>query len=217
MERSVKGADFLYLALYAAAGFGLELVLAGWIEPMLGITIGEMTAVQSIVHWLIMCVLWGCIGIVLMRVSKNKYGFAVTEERAELKLPQYLGIVICIGVSLWFHYLDWHGFKPVLEWEKPGTLKFVFQYIYYAFETFLFSLIIIFGQKACEMRFKKTDVPYGGIVLALTWGIGHVLSKGSVSAGIAAALAGFLFGAAYLTVGRDYRRTLPLLYVMFVL
>lgn len=94
-------------------------------------------------------------------------------------------------------------------------MKFIFQYIYYFFETFLFSLIIIFGQRACEIWFKRENIPYGGIVLALTWGIGHILSKGSLTVGLLSALGGFLFGAAYLIVGRDYRKTLPLLFIMF--
>lgn len=47
---------------------------------------------------------------------------------------------------------------------------------YYFFEAFLFYLIIIFGQKAC------------------------------ISVGLLSAFGGFLYGAAYLIVGKDYRK-----------
>lgn len=54
-------------------------------------------------------------------------------------------------------------------------------------------------------------------MLALTWGLGHILSKGSVVTGILVAFGGFLYGAAYLVVGKDYRKALPLMALMFIL
>jgi hypothetical protein len=130
---------------------------------------------------------------------------------------QHVVAILGIVVMAWAQSLDWGGFKPLLELQSHGTLLFVFQYVYYFFETILFSLIIIFGQRACEIWFKRENIPYGGIVLALTWGLGHILSKGSLWVGLLSAAAGFLMGASYLVVGRDYRKALPLLYVMFVI
>lgn len=217
MEKSAGGSDFLFLALYAFAGFGLELVLADLIEPMLEISLDHMSDGQSILHWLIMCSVWGWIGWLLLRISKQKYGFDVLAEKAELKMPQVIGMIVCIAAMALVHALDWNGFKIGIEYARLGIVKFIFQYIYYFFETFLFSLLLIFAQKAGEIWFKKKNIPYGGIVLALTWGLGHILSKGSVTAGLLTAFGGFLFGAAYLIAGRDYRRTLPLLYIMFII
>jgi hypothetical protein len=217
METTGKGSDFLYLALYAFAGFAFELLLADVIEPLLGITLESMTTMQNIVHWIITSLVWGFFGYLLVRISKKKYGFDILDEKSKLKIWQYLLCALCILIMAYVQSLDWGGFRPLIEFEKQGTLKFVFQYIYYFFETFLFSLIIIFGQKAFEIWFKKKNVPYGGIVLGLTWGLGHILSKGSITIGLLTALSGFLFGAAYLIVGRDYRKTLPLLFIMFVI
>ena len=42
--------------------------------------------------------------------------------------------------------------------------------------------------------FKNNKIPYGGIILGLTWGLGHIVSKGSVPIGILSAMGGFLFG-----------------------
>lgn len=214
---TAKGSDFLYLALYAFAGFAFELLLANVIEPMMGIKIGSMTTMQNIVHWIVTCLFWGIFGWFLIRVSREKYGFDIMAEKSKLGIWQYLLCVLCIVIAAYVQSLDWGGFRPMIEFQKQGALKFVFQYIYYFFETFLFSLIIIFGQRAFELWFKKKNVPYGGIVLGLTWGLAHIFSKGSVMIGLLTALSGFLLGAGYLIVGRDYRKALPLLYIMFVI
>jgi hypothetical protein len=219
MERvtNERGSDFLFLALYAFAGFAFELLLADLIEPSLGIDIDSMTTLQNIIHWVVTCLVWGIFGYFLIRVSREKYGFDIMKEKSVLGIRQYLLCALCILFTAYVQSLDWGGFRPLIEFQRQGALKFVFQYIYYFFETFLFSLIIIFGQRAFEIWFKKKNIPYGGIVLALTWGLAHIISKGSVVIGLLTALSGFLLGAAYLIVGRDYRKTLPLLYIIFVI
>lgn len=217
MEKKITGADYLYLALYAFAGIGLELILVGVIEPIFGISLETYTTAQHVIHWIVICIVWLLVGAFLIDLAKKKYGFNVWEHQSKLKTWQYLGIIICLGVSVVTHYIDWKGFKPLLEYQKLGILKFIFQYIYYFFEAFLFSLIIIFGQKACEKWFKNEVIPYGGIVLALTWGLMHIVSKGSISVGLLSAFGGFLYGAAYLIVGKDYRKALPLMCLMFAL
>ena len=45
----------------------------------------------------------------------------------------------------------------------------------------------------------------------------HIISKGSISVGLLSAFGGFLYGAVYLIVGKDYRKALPLMCLMFVL
>ena len=95
-------------------------------------------------------------------------------------------------------------------------LKFIFQYIYYIFETVLVTLILVFAQKAFEKWFHKENIPYGGIILALTWGIGHFFTKDIVT-GILCIISGFAFGSVYLLTNRDIRKTFPLVLVMFVL
>ena len=53
---NVRGIDYLYLALYAFGGLGLEVLLAFIIEPKL---YGEnMSNLQNISHWIITCVIW---------------------------------------------------------------------------------------------------------------------------------------------------------------
>ena len=217
MEKKITGMDYLYLALYAFAGIGLELILVGIIEPIFGVSLESYTTFQNIFHWIVICIVWLAVGIFLISLAKKKYDFNLWEHRSKLKGWQYAGIIFCLIVSVASHYIDWGGFKPLLEFQRLGTLKFVFQYVYYLFEAFLISLIIIFGQKACEKWFKNDTIPYGGIVLALTWGLMHIISKGSISVGLLSAFGGFLYGSAYLLVGKDYRKALPLMCLMFML
>ena len=84
-------------------------------------------------------------------------------------------------------------------------------------ETIMFLLIIIFGQKALEIWTKKRNVPWGGIICGVTWGIVHVISRGEVDIqlGIFATISGFLFGAAYLLANRDFIKSWLILYLMF--
>lgn len=217
MEKKITGADYLYLALYAFAGIGLELILVGVTESLFDVSLKTYTTSQHIIHWVVICIIWLIVGIFLINLASKKYDFNLWENKSNLKGWQYIGVAICLVVSIASHYVDWEGFKPILEFQRLGMLKFIFQYIYYLFETLLISQIVIFGQKACEKWFKNETIPYGGIVLALTWGLMHIVSKGSVAIGLLSAFGGFLYGAAYLVVGKDYKKALPLMYLMFVL
>lgn len=217
MDKKITGADYLYLALYAFVGIGLELVLVGVIEPLFGMSLETYTVFQNILHWVVICIIWLFAGLFIIWLAKKQVGFRLLEQKSRLKGWQYGAIAVCLLVSIAAHAADWGGFKPLLEFQRLGALMFVFQYIYYLFEAFLISLIVIFGQKACEIWFKNDAIPYGGIVLALTWGLMHIVSKGSIAVGLLSAFGGFLYGAAYLVVGKDYRKALPLMCLMFVL
>lgn len=219
MKRATKitGADFLGLALYAFAGVGLELLLVGVIDPLFGVSMETYTTAQSIVHWILTCLIWFAVGVFLIRLAKQRYDFDLFKKANPLKAWQYAVIIVCFTVTILVSYLSWDGFKVILEFQHNGALLFVFQYIYYVFEAFLFSLIIIFGQKACELWFKNENIPYGGIILGLTWGLGHIFSKGSISIGLLGMVVGFFYGAVYLLVNRDYKKALPIITLMFIL
>jgi hypothetical protein len=213
------GRRYMELALYAFAGLGIEMLYAFLIEPLLyGVSMDKWTTGQSVIHWIVTCLTWGIMAYLIIKESKAKVGFDVLKADAKkMTLWQWLLVILCIALLLFVKYRDWGGFKPVIEFQKLGLVKFLFQYIYYAFETVLFMLILIFGQKACEVWFRKEKIPYGGIVVALTWGLVHILTKGSLATGILAAGAGFSFGVTYLLLNRDVRKVYPVLFIMFAL
>ncbi len=213
------GRRYMELALYAFAGLGIEMLYAFLIEPLLyGAAMDKWTVGQSIIHWTVTSITWGIVTYLIVKESKEKVGFDILKaDTKKMKLWQWLLVVLCIALLLYVKYMDWGGFKLVIEFQKMGLVKFIFQYIYYAFETVLFMLILIFGQKACEVWFRKEKIPYGGIVVALTWGLVHILTKGSLVTGILAAGAGFSFGVSYLLLNRDVRKVYPVLFIMFAL
>ncbi|MBD5525985.1 MAG: hypothetical protein HDR04_16505 [Lachnospiraceae bacterium] len=110
----------------------------------------------------------------------------------------------------------WDGFKVYLEYAGKGLLLFTFQYIYYAFETMLFLLIIVFGQKACEVWFHKENFPFGGIICGVTWGLAHLFTK-DILTGIIGVFLGVALGSVYLVVNRDLRKAYVVMFLMFVL
>ncbi len=215
--KKISGFNFLLLALCAFGGLAIEALYAFLFEPVLyGAQMQDWTTLQVIIHWIITCITWGIVAFLLIRVANRKYQFNVLKKSDSLKTYQWIVIVISIAFMLVWSYIDWNGFKVIQEFQSNGVLKFVFQYIYYIFETMLFTLIIVFGQKACEIWFKKENFPYGGILVALTWGLGHIITKGSLITGLGTAFAGFIFGVVYLLVNRDIKKTFIILFIMFV-
>lgn len=215
--KKATGLDFLVLALLAFGGIGLEVILALGIEPILyGAQLGEWSTLQNILHWTVTSALWGGVAYLLVRNAKKKYDFDIFKKGEKLKLWKWLLIAVFIVLSLMISYKDWNGSKVIKEFVFNGWLKFIFQYIYYIFETVLVTLILVFAQKAFEKWFHKENIPYGGIAIALTWGIGHFFTK-DIMTGIVCMISGFAFGSVYLLTNRDIRKTFPIVLAMFVL
>ena len=216
-EKQVSGFDYLWCALYACAAFAIELLLLA-IEGKIGIDTPNLTETQNIVHWILISVLWVTAGFVVIGIARKTTGHDIWKHsKNRMKWQQYLGLAACFLVTIVSKYFDWNGFKVVMEWSSLGPALFAFQYIYYLAEGFLISLVIVYGQMACEKWFHNDKIPYGGIVLGLTWGLMHIVSKGDLAIGLLSAFAGFLFGAAYLIMNKDYWKALPVIIILFVL
>lgn len=215
--KKISGMNYMILALLAFAGLGLEMVLAFGIEPAIyGTAMSEWTNLQNIIHWIITCILWGAASWGIVSFAKKKYNFDIFQKGNKVAIWQWLLIVLFIAGSLILSYIDWNGSKVIKEFYANGLLKFIFQYIYYVFETVLVMLILVFGQYAFEKWFHKQNIPYGGIIVAITWGIEHFFTKDIVT-GIVTMISGLAFGSVYLLTNRDIMKTYPILWVMFVL
>jgi len=215
------GLKFFLLALGAFAGLGLEIVAIG-----LGFLVFGETASfhgphwQLIIHWIVTCIFWSGAVIILIKIAKKKLDFDIFVKGNKMKMWQWGAIAFAIILSFVMSYVGWHmNFKIIREFVNLGLLRFIFQYSYYIVETALFLLIIVFGQKAIEIWTKKPNIPWGGIICGLTWGISHIISRGFFDPinGISSTIAGFLFGAAYLLVNRDIKKAYVVLLLMFVI
>ncbi|TQI66300.1 hypothetical protein [Clostridium sp. KNHs216] len=183
-NRTAKGFHLFLFSLAALAGLASEGLYAYLLEPAIyGRSMGQWDVTQNICHWIITSVTWGLIGFFIVKYA-NKYDTSFFKNKGNIKAWQWLVTAACIILVLASQFIDWNGFKVIQEFYAKGIIKFVFQYIYYFFETFLFMLIIIFGQRACELWFKRETIPYGGVIVALTWGMAHWATKGLL-AGIA--------------------------------
>lgn len=215
--KKASGINYIILSLAAFASLGLEILLAFGIEPVLyGAPISGWTDLQAVIHWVATCILWGIASWCIIRFAKKKYDFDIFQKGNKMAAWQWCLIAVFVVGSLIISYHDWNGSKVIKEFYANGFVKFIFQYIYYIFETVLVMLILVFGQNAFEKWFHKQNIPYGGIIVALTWGIGHFFTK-DILTGIVTMISGLAFGSVYLLTNRDVRRAYPILWIMFVL
>lgn len=217
VKDKITGWDYFSLGLCAFAGLGMEVIFAYLLEPVLyGAPMQEWLDVQIIIHWILTCITWGAFAFVLIRKSDKKYRFPLMEKGKPIRLWQLGVCVLFVLLAFIGDYIAWDGFKVYLEYVNKGFVLFTFQYIYYAFETMLFLLIIVFGQKACEVWFHKEKIPYGGIICGLTWGLAHIFTKKLLTGLLGIAL-GFAMGSVYLLVNRDLKKAYVVLFFMFVI
>ena len=163
-----QGLDFLSYGLEIFGFIGFELLLAYVIEfNIYGYGIKEFTMLQTIVHWVLTCVVWLFGAWYVVRECAKKSGvdlFKNFKEKSliqgakELSLLQWalliLGTVLCL-ISTW---IDWGGSKVAKEFASRGVL-FPLQYMYYFVEVIMVLLIIIYGQYAFEKWFKMIKFP----------------------------------------------------------
>lgn len=217
MEKKRLGWEYLLLALTAFGGLGIEVLYAYFLEPFIyGGPMDKWSTMQTIMHWILTCVTWALVSFYVTHEAK-RMGFNILEEGKKIKLWQWIAVLFCILITLSMSYNNWGGFKIVIEFQRLGVLKFIFQYIYYAVETILFMLIIVFAQKAFEVWFKHPKIPYGGIICGVTWGLVHALTKGSLWIGLIGIVIGFTYGVVYLLLNRDIKKVYPVLFIMFML
>ncbi len=219
MNKSISPWDYLWYALYAFAGLGMELVLISFIEPLLWeqISADSNTAFHSIAHWLLTIVCWGIFSWILILNSRNKLDFnIVNKTKPALQNIAISGLLaaICVGMNVF----DWGTLKIIGEFQKKGPLLFSFQYLYYIFEVILVFLIVVFGQKFFESLFKKSSsFPWGGVVLCLTWGTVHILTQGSLYTGLGVMVFSLLYGMIYIVLGKNTIWSYIIMTIAFIL
>lgn len=217
IDKKITGMDYLGLGLYAFGGLGMEGVYAYLLEPMLyGASMREWSSAQLIMHWILTCATWGVWAAVLIRTAERKYSFSLTYKGTKLTRARVILCLVFIVAAFLVDYITWGGFKVYLEYAGKGFVLFFFQYVYYAFETMLFLLIIVFGQKACEVWFHRENFPFGGVICGLTWGLAHMFTQ-DILTGMLGLVLGVAMGSVYLVAGRDLRKAYAVMFFMFVL
>ncbi len=217
MESSKSGLKFLGLGAIAFVGLGLEGLLFFLIEPLIyGHFPDDFSTLENISHWILTCLVWGIISLLLIKISINKCSFNMFSLRNSMTKTNWLICAVIAAVSIILSIIDWDGFKIIKEFTYNGWLKFIFQYIYYIFESVLVVLMIVFAQRAGEIFFGKKSIPWGGIFTALTWGMIHAATKGSLSEGISSFADALLYGLVYIACKKNLYVAFPIILLMFV-
>lgn len=211
---------FLNLALLSFLGLGMEVVIIVLETIIYGINTDEYTYSMSCMHLIYTILVWTAFIVGLIKYSKRKYSYDIMKnctKPSSKQIAAALGILIVM--TIW-QYIDWNGIKIIKEFEHNGMLKGILQHIYYFFEIGLVTLIIIFGQKYGENRFKvnirKSLIPWGGLLLMITWGAVHMLTK-DVMVGVEGMIWSLVFGITYLVLRKNTKLTYLFVTLMFIL
>lgn len=216
--KKITGGNFFAFGLYAFLGIGMELVLLFIEDLIYSNSVNALTPTQRIIHWVATSIVWCLFAVALARYAKRHYHFNIMGQAQKVPLKNWVIAsalaAVCIASNAW----SWGTLKILGEFAaKNSVLLFVFQYIYYFFEVGLVLSVIAYGQKAGEMWFKKSKVPWGGFLAGLTWGLVHALTKGSMLVGLEAMVSAILYGCIYLLVKKRAVYAYPLLFLAFTL
>ena len=209
--------DYLWYALYAFAGLGLEMVLLGLIEPLFLGNADGYGAPERILHWTLTILCWAAVIVLLVKSSRKRLHYDVRSSSQ----PSAGGIcfsAVLTAACIFLNACDWGTLKIVGEFSRKGLLEFLFQYLYYAFEIGLVFLIVVFGQRFFEALLKKKSrVPFGGIVLCCTWGAIHILSRGNVLTGLGVMAFALIYGMSYLALSRNTKAAFLAMLAAFII
>ena len=208
MDREVKWTKYLWLSLLLFGAFMLEYLSIFVIELMiLHVDIWNYTANQRSVHCIIMVFIWAVVIVMVLFFSQRYLHFPSRENKEDNpSLKNWLITFACLSCCKILTFIDWHTLKVVGEVQGKNAYQFCAQYLYYIFEMMLVILIIIYGQKAMETLLKKrSPIPFGGIILAVTWVAFHFVSRGvglEIWNGISTMIFSVLSGVMYLRLNR---------------
>lgn len=215
MKKNITDFNYFKLALLSFLTLGLEGILASIEANIYNKPTSEIPTTVS--HYILTCIIWSVAIFFILKYAVEKYDFKIKDDSPKVKVWQWVLVVLIVLFSIIIKYKSWGGFKVLEEFNTLGLLNFSIQYLYYFIESILFTIIVVFGQKAFEKWFKNGKIPYGGILCALTWGIAHIFTKGSLAVGLAGVIFGLFFGSTYLLLNRDFIKTFFVLFLMFVL
>lgn len=210
MVKEIRWTKYFWLSLLSFGAFMLEYLSIFLIEvTFLHADIQNYTTHQRSFHCIIMVFMWAVFIGILLLFSRKHYHFPIKTNKADnISLKNWIVALTCfIGCKI-MTFIDWHTLKVIGEAQGKTIFQFSAQYLYYIFEVMLVTLIIIYGQKAVETFLKKeSPIPFGGIILAMTWGIFHFVSRGvgiEIWNGISTMIFSVLSGEIYLKLNRRW-------------
>ena len=212
--------NYLNLALYAFALFAWELlVLAAVDVGFEAAGLGDDAVL--VVHWLVTAAgwCWGAWFLLHQRPQDDQlFRDPLIGSVAPRALTVTFAVLVCIGVRIaaqgeWKPYAEVQDLRADLG--STALLGVTALFVYYLAETLVITILVAFAQRAGELRFGHREVPWGGILLALTWGVMHVFLQG-LSTGLYAIFVSVLYGVIYALGPRRLAPTVALIGVAFI-
>lgn len=209
MNKQVPPLEFLWLGLYAFAGFSLELILV-----MMG-----TEGLPKGGHTILTGICWGLAAGAIVLFARKKLHIDIFAVKHTPNQQQLIFSIMLIGLITVLTTIGFGGFKPFMEFKSADSnlIQWLLQMIYYLFESALIVLCIVFGQEFFERQFAvNAKLPAGGVFLAITWGVIHLFLQG-LSGGLFAIVFALLAGTIYITCKKDIRWSYLFIALAFIL
>lgn len=210
MKKEASWRKYLWISLIGFAAFLLEyftiFIIDGW---LLHVDIRNYTPHQRGVHCIITAAVWLVVIIIMLAYTRKRYGFPaiIGSQTGKITSRDWAVTLACFAGCKVLTFLDWHTLKVIGEAKGKDMFQFCSQYLYYFMEVGLVLLIIVYGQKTAEILLgRDSNLPFGGMLLALTWGGFHFVSRGvglEVWNGISCMIFSILSGIMYLKVRKN--------------
>ena len=95
-----------------------------------------------------------------------------------------------------------------------GNIAFLLRIVYYIFESLLTLFILSFFQMAGEKKFRYTYIPWGGLGVALTWGVLHFTS---IEEAVYAAIMSTIIGIVYILGKKTFIPAFLMTFLLFMI
>ena len=217
-SKGEKKPDLLSAALWVFLALSMDII----VHIILSNTMQNETFSRDIAGKSITTIIWLITIIIVIRYNKRNKIFSIKAiENGRKWLVTYAFIVlIMIVINL---LLKGYGTVQLIheftmftdKYESSGIIVFIIQIAYYLCEAALATFIIIFGQAWGEKKFENQMIPYGGVVMAITWGGIHFLSK-DIVVGIYGIGMSLLIGVGYLVARKIPMYAYILALIIFV-
>jgi MFS family permease len=212
------------IALWISLAVAASLVMVT--DPLTGLIAGYFTsdaAMGSIIRFPLVYIFW-IAGILSIHSFYKKTPLIHFPNRDKPETRHILIGLLLLAIATALTGIGWEGLKMYKEFTGAvrysgiglGIAYFFAQHIYYFLEAILMTMIVAFTQEAGEVLFKSPRIPYGGIALAVLWGLNHIAWHG-LADGLQTTFHALLYGLAFLAMRKNLKWAFGLVFLMFVL
>ncbi|WP_405169216.1 hypothetical protein [Paenibacillus sp. FSL H3-0286] len=228
---NISGIQYFLLGLLIFLMLGMDMFIMGLDQWLWGDLFNIDDFFVSpwyvlVVHWSIVTLLWavGAMMFLLWFRKRKLIGPVISlcwsSKVIPLLIVAFISSFLFAVLEFWINgesipqiYREYENFK--LEHGFMGIWVGLVQNIYYIVEAVLVVLLVALMQRAGEVWFKNPSLPYGGIGLMLTWGLGH-LTHG-LQSGLYITAFSLVFGWLFVKAGKQWWPSFLFIWLVFVL